>query len=157
MLGFITRLWHSPLNKATPSNVILCGRLEEMGRTALEPIVKLPTTVSPPPSLTQTLVTYIYSSLPTEEAKKSHHRGKRGGGKKKKTSGQSDIVTSKIRTPAILMLYHGNVSSSQPYVLCKQRRLCLGSAQVCPGLLTLFTRLLEIMSFDEGPFWPLLP
>jgi hypothetical protein len=52
------------------------------------------------------------------------------------------------------LLYHGNVSTSQPYsdvssAAFVQARLRAGSAfaQVGSGLLTLFTHLLEIINF----------
>jgi hypothetical protein len=52
------------------------------------------------------------------------------------------------------LLYHGNISFSNPIIHVSsgaftQARLGAGSAsaQVCSGLLTLFTRLLEIINF----------
>jgi hypothetical protein len=53
-----------------------------------------------------------------------------------------------------ILFPHRNVCSSQPHVLREQRRLCSGSAQGqlsfgsgLLGLLTLFTRFLEIINF----------
>jgi hypothetical protein len=42
----------------------------------------------------------------------------------------------------IWMLYHGNIDAFQSYVSSEQHRLCSASAQVCSGLLSLFTCLL---------------